>query len=288
MLRYAESLVEPLGLQLALESKAERGYRLALGQESAPHKWTHPGLNGARPDQALGRLAAAAFEQIARNAAGVMRSDDPEYLHQMRVGLRRLRALFRAFRALQPKTGAIRRRLRGFSRVLSEARDWDVVAPSRPEARNARAAARVLVASAGFNEALVRILRWIEEAPWRESRQPLAEFAAIALDRLQRKALKEIDWSDRSERHALRIRLKRLRYAADALAECFPGAAGRTYLGRLEALQESLGALNDIAVARRLLKQAPDAAAREKRLIGRAQRDWNAIAAGAPFWRPGR
>jgi len=46
--------------------------------------------------------------------------------------------------------------------------------------------------------------------------------------------------------------VKKLRYASDALANLW-GKRGKKSLGHLEALQESLGALNDLAVAGRLM-----------------------------------
>jgi triphosphatase len=292
MLRYAHSLIDPLALRLSLDSKAARGYRLARGEAQAPCRWRRPDLGGATPGEALARLAGAALEQVAANAEGVVRSQDPEYLHQLRVGLRRLRSYLPAFRALEPQSGPIRRRLRRFSAVLGEARDWDVFVQSLgrvpPPAKAARAAARSLVGSSGFNETLVRILRWIEEAPWRESHASLAAFAAHALERLHRKARKKIDWSDAAERHELRIRVKRLRYAADAFVECFPGARSRPYLAALERLQDDFGELNDIVVARRLMRGLGRRPAglkeREKRLIARARRDWDAFAERVPYW----
>lgn len=296
LLRYAQSLVAPLELRLSFASKAERGYRLALAEADAPRKWRRPDLAGAKPGEALARLVGAALEQIVANCDGVARAGDPEYLHQLRVGLRRLRSYFPAFRALEPQTGPLRRRLRAFGPVLGEARDWDVFVQSLDKvpapARKARAAARALVASSEFNEALVRILRWIEEAPWRDASEPLDAFAARALGRMHRKALRKIDWSDAAERHKLRIRVKRLRYAADAFGECFPGARMRSYVAALERLQEDFGELNDIAVARRLMRVLDRSAGglkeREKRLIARARRDWDGFAKRAPFWRAGR
>ena len=49
--------------------------------------------------------------------------------------------------------------------------------------------------------------------------------------------------------------MKRLRYACDFFAASFAGAAAQPYIKRLRALQDILGDLNDIAVARRLLAE---------------------------------
>ena len=292
MLRYAQSLVEPLGLELAFESKAQRGYRLAAGDTLAPpRKWRSPDIAGATPGEALRRLAGQALEQAGANARGFLESDDPQYLHQLRVGLRRLRAMLVAFRALEPRARSLKRRLRRFTPALGAARDWDVfVACLNPNTRLWRAArahqqtarrkARALVASPAFNEALVRALRWLEEAPWQPAQIPLEPFAKQSLERLRRKAARSVDWNDAADRHALRIRIKRLRYAAEAFGSAQPA---------LERLQEVLGELNDIAVARRLMRKLPPderflkkLEARERALVSRARREWQAFGRRTP------
>lgn len=292
MLRYAQSLVEPLGLELAFESKAQRGYRLAAGGALAPpRKWRGPDLAGATPGEALRRLAGLALEQAGANARGFLESDDPEYLHQLRVGLRRLRAMLVAFRALEPRARALKRRLRRFTPALGAARDWDVFVGSlephtrlwraaRVQQQQARKQARAIVASPAYNETLVRALRWLEEAPWEPGAIPLQAFAGQSLERLRRKALRSIDWEDAGERHALRIRIKRLRYASEAFGSPQPA---------LERLQDVLGELNDIALARRLMKKLPPdgrhlekLATRERTLVSRARREWQALGRRTP------
>jgi inorganic triphosphatase YgiF len=308
--RYAKTLIDPLQLRLALESKAERGYRLAHGERLAlPQKWRAPGLAASTaPGDALAALAAAALVQAGANAEGLFASDDPEYLHQLRVGLRRLRAVLGAFKALAPRAKPLKRRLRALAPVLGTARDWDVFvlavpAPAsvlpraRARQREARRAASAAVASSAFNAFLVRALQWIEDRPWQAVPGPLAPFAAQALERLHRSTIergRRIDWQDATERHALRIRVKRLRYAGDAFGVCYDEAARLAYLGALEQLQDDFGELNDIAVGRRLLAElGGDAgierrfAGRERRLIARLPGDWRAFAVRAPFWRDG-
>src|SRR5205814_1212687 len=73
-----------------------------------------------------------------------------------------------------------------------------------------------------------------------------------ALERLYRKALRrsrDVDWRDEKRRHAVRIAVRRLRYGCDFFSGCFGDA--RRYLHGLADLQDLLGDLNDIAVARR-------------------------------------
>jgi CHAD domain-containing protein len=134
---------------------------------------------------------------------------------------------------------------------------------------------------------------------------PLPIFGAAALERLQRAVLKrgrDMQWSNVERRHVLRIRIKRLRYACEFFAPCFARTAVKPFLKRLEALQDILGGLNDVAVARRLLGElAPRGAdtvlaagagqarkalaARERALIMSLQPAWGAFEKRHPFWR---
>jgi CHAD domain-containing protein len=264
----------------------------------------------------------------------VVHGVDPEYLHQMRVGLRRLRSALLAFRELVPKKAAkpIVERLRDLMPALGAARDWDVfceglvrqgmqepdrapaMAPLLARARAkrgvARRRARVAAASARLQGFLLRALRWVNDGPWKGRAQKAAAslgmFASAALERLHRKALdqaRDIDWSDAEQRHRLRIRMKRLRYGCDFFAASFAGAAARPYIKRLAALQDILGDLNDIAVARRLLAEiAPRGsgaelaaaaghtrhalAVRERMLVISLEAAWAAFEKRRPFWKP--
>jgi CHAD domain-containing protein len=250
--------------------------------------------------------------------------------------LRRLRSALRAFRALVPKKAEkpVVTRLRALAPPLGAARDWDVfceglvrISAQEPErapplgqllarARGKRAGARQLArAAAGspkMQAFLLRALRWLSTSPWRKraggAETSLARFAATALDSLQRKALQEadgIDWADAARRHQLRIRIKRLRYACDFFATSFAGALAQPYLKRLAALQDILGDLNDIAVARRLLTELaprgspPDLSsasvyvaralgARERTVVISLQSAWKECEKRRPFWASGR
>ena len=309
--RYAKSLIAPLGLALTFESKAERGYRLASDAElAAPRKWLRPRLGAdTAPGEALAMLVAAALVQASANAQGVLASTDAEYLHQVRVALRRLRATLDAFKELAPRAKPLKRRLRSLAPVLGAARDWDVFVSALPKAtrlvrrartRQAQAqrAARRVLKSPAFHSFLVRALQWVEQSPWEQAPPPLAPFAALALERLHRKALEHaggIDWQDADERHALRIRVKRLRYACDSFAGCFSKPAFEPYLAALERLQDAFGELNDIAVGRRLLAELggepgveQQFARRERQLIARLPRDWQAFAGRSVSWRSER
>ena len=234
-------------------------------------------------------LFLAALARVEVNARGVAQSADPEFLHQLRVGLRRLRTVQRAFRI--PGT---KRRLRNFKPALAAARDWDVFLANRalpreivPAAQRKRAAAwrraRSVLASRAFDEFLRRARRCVHET----KASPLK-----ALEAFHRKALKtarRIDWQHEEDRHALRIRIRRLRYACEFFAAFFPGTQYAAYLKRVKALQDLLGELNDIAVARRLLKEMKveppkPLQRREARLICALGPAWAAFERSRTFW----
>jgi len=324
----AETLVEPLGLEIETASKAERGYRLYRSAQPSPAKWPRPSIEeSAAASDAFATLSSAALAQIAANAAGVERGRDPEYLHQLRVGTRRLRSALRAFRPLlkRKRAAAVEQPFKDMMQVFGAARDWDVfcqtlaetqapaplLALARRRRGAARHAARELVGSARFQLAQLAALRWLHASPWRSAAaraEPLARFARRSLDRLHAKLLKrarKIDWRDAPQRHAVRIGVKRLRYSCDFFAACFPHQAVSPLLRALSGLQDTLGELNDAAVARGLLEAlAPkDAAAqlrraaaqvrarlaaRERELIASLENDWPAFVRKQPYWRPKR
>src|SRR3977135_124157 len=62
-----------------------------------PSRWQRPPIApDAVAGDALAALCGAALAQISANVPGAARGDDPEYLHQLRVGVRRLLSVLRA------------------------------------------------------------------------------------------------------------------------------------------------------------------------------------------------
>lgn len=249
------------------------------------------------PPAAFHAIVHAALARIEGQARGVLGSNDPEYLHQLRVGLRRLRSALRAFRDLLPgkQRKRLARWLRKVSRELGEARDWDVLvqrleaAPAPPpllsRARGKRDLARKGARKVLTSKPFAKLLEAARTLDARQSDESLADFAATALDRPYRRLMlsaRGIDWSDARERHAVRIRVKRLRYGCECFAPAFPGKATTLYLQALKELQRILGELNDIAVGRRLIGLDDAEEALLLRKLGPA---WTRFAKRRPFWR---
>lgn len=130
----ALALTRDLPLSVAVTNKAARGVALVRGHAA---EWSEPVRAGpveiegdAPADAALSRIALACLEQIAANAPGLVADADPEWVHQMRIGTRRLRscvalaAPYLAAARLEPLIAEIR----WLAQALGHARDWDVFA----------------------------------------------------------------------------------------------------------------------------------------------------------------
>jgi triphosphatase len=271
-------------------------------RSGAPRKWQQPRIDcAATPGAACCALASAALAQIRANLAGAIDAGDPEYLHQLRVGVRRLRAVLRIFRKLTTSEARrIDRRLRRLTLPLGEARDWDVFVSRRVagtrERKAAHSQARSVLRGAEFKALLLATQHWAARQS-HAGRDPLTRFAAKALRRLHRKVLarsRDIDWRDEEERHKVRIAVRRLRYAGEFFGDCFPKSGVRRYLRKLARLQDILGELNDIAVEQRLLARLERAgaqarlAAQANALLRRLMPAWRAFEDRPCFWRAAR
>ena len=251
-------------------------------------------------EQAFRRIAASCREQIAANHAAVARGNAPEALHQMRVGLRRLRSALALYAPLLELPEALRADLRWLDEQLGAARDWDVLASStlprvaeglpddmelvlvrlaaETRANELRAAAADAVSTERYAELMRTLGGWLHDAAWRghcTARQrkalskPALGFADEALAQSRKRLLKRgrklrTAGANRGAkaRHRVRIAAKRARYAAEFFQSLYPKRQLRPYIGRLSRLQDELGWLNDTAVADRLLKKLQHGEAR--------------------------
>lgn len=289
----ARDLLARAPLTLAFESKAERGYRLVghdgVAALKAQHTAVGPATTGAAAFQ---RISRDALVQIAGNARLLQRAHNPDVLHQMRVGLRRFRAALSIFRGMLDAEGlnAARSETRWLAGELSEARDIDVflqraATPDEIEESPGRAAffralriaqaeayerALVAVRSNRFRTLLLTLGEWVEVGGWQRlanDRQrslregPAAALASPVMDRLDerlRRRSRKLREIDVEARHDLRKLAKKLRYAAAFFGEAFPKHPKRRarFIAALRELQDRLGELNDMAVARSVAMRA--------------------------------
>jgi triphosphatase len=273
-------------------TKSERGYALFTNTPAAPVKTCHAPLSGGMSAEAgFVAMLYAALEQVQRNHHGFLHADDPEYLHQMRIGVRRARSALVLFRRLLPPELAsmVTAHLAWLNQALGPARDWDVFEQETlppilahfgatpplqrlgDMARQTRAthgaAARAAVASAQYAKLMLEIPLCLSRRPWQDN--PLAERTVLAQAReeLERdwqklfKAGKHFRQLSAPAQHALRIRCKKLRYALDFFAPLFPKKRTDALRAALVGLQDTLGARTDAATAARLVGTLLDASA---------------------------
>lgn len=277
-------------LRLERRSKAERGYRLAA-PDAAPVAAVHGAAIELSPDMsgsvALQRIGLACLNHVMQNEAAAL-AGLAEGIHQMRVGVRRLRAALTAFGKMLPTKERrwASQELRWLADALGAARNLDVfagalIAPARkalgasPELaalsaaveRQRKAAyikAAKAIRSTRYTASLLRMLRWFETEGWCDggSQHPLAasigEIAPKILARrrtVARRRAKGFTGQAPAERHRLRIALKKLRYATEMLGGLCDAEAVAQFTRQLKRLQDDLGDANDVRVGHDILAQ---------------------------------
>jgi triphosphatase len=288
LFKAARAIAELVPVKLALKSKSQQGYDLIADQPArcvnAPRIVLEHDASLTEAFQAIG---SSALWHLAANAPAV-EAGDPEGVHQMRVGVRRLRAAISVFAELLrgKQTNLIKRDLKWLAAKLGPVRDLDVflqtdVKPlddADPPVRGlpelngelvyrrdlAAQSAKDAIASARYRFLIFNTLEWIESGNWLkkpgqgQGGQQIKPFATNLFARRTRKArkrLKRISRLDPRRRHKLRIAMKKLRYAIYFFESLFGGARPKPlsrYKACLKSLQDSLGALNDITVHQKL------------------------------------
>lgn len=264
----AASLAERVPLTPALRSKAERGYRLQADAKETPVHYALPKLAAhTAPLEAFRTIALACLEQIIANQAGAQQNEDAEYVHQMRVGTRRLRAAAQLFRPCLPEDfqSALSRTLSDLADCLGQVRDLDVLGSTLlkpalealPKDRDLAALARHVTArhkeaAAHLRQVLgsVDYGRWLLKVSSELHRLPASsvssDFPGFIEQRVEKLASRVRRQAKRARNgsaehlHRLRIAAKRLRYALDVSPS---NGKSHHVLGHA---QEVLGHLNDL------------------------------------------
>ena len=327
------------GLILDARSKSERGDRLALlnaelktiseqkeeRQESSRRQaiaqfWAartaedislHPKIHA---QAALAAVSAECLDQIIRNAAvlaevdtaGIYQAGGAEHVHQLRVGIRRLRSAWSFFNGIAVlPSEELRSEIKLHFAKLGGTRDDDVLKETLLPVLSAAGQPPLILddgqtptdtenvsLSRPFQSWLLDMLAWTvlpavtvaqeQNAPTKSIEQVATQVAALAAqpvaaevtaatiikvqkpltlkDALVKKLKKwhrrllqdglQFDQLDIEPRHELRKLGKKLRYALQFTESLLPTARLKTYRKQLAAVQDILGEMNDLAVAR--------------------------------------
>lgn len=339
----ALSLQDIAPTQIETRSKSARGYALATGRKPTWHRAEPLALTAKMPvDDALAAILGNCLRHWSANELAALDGSDPEGVHQLRIGLRRFRSALSVFGDLLPpdQLDWLESEATWALNAMGPARDWDVfladllapleshdpedpgLAALRAAVRDKQAAAyrgvREALAAPRYTRFLLRLGGWLEDRGWHDSelsaaqtavlKQPLVDLASALLAKRHRQVLKRgkgFKNLPTAERHRLRIAVKKLRYTTEFFRDPYPAKRAKPYLAALRDLQESLGHLNDVAVAEHLLGELTRTAGRGKaaaqlhhaagRVLGwydRALLDfepemrssWKSFTASAPFW----
>jgi CHAD domain-containing protein len=242
-----------------------------------------PVVEGAR------RLLYLGFSGLFANVHGALDGADPEALHKARVGIRRMRAVLRAFRKpLKPTTaGRIDRDLQHLNAILGEVRDLDVwidlltgktlqqQLATHPHGRRyidyqvalrrlQQATVRRHLGGPSFAALQARIGRLLRiELPQlvptssagslgHYSRRVLAKNLGQALDLADFRNARDLD-----KLHRLRIALRRVRYLGAAFGEILGPSVG-ALVKRIHGVEGALGRLRDTDLAfARIRREGP-------------------------------
>jgi len=288
LIAFARASVDVHGMWLSTITKASRGAQLAAAAaEARAVKATPPDLDQAQSGEAIFRaVLRSCLDQVLANASVLAEGDvDDDVVHQLRVGIRRLRTAWRELGAWSGSLGA------GWEapaaevfRALGDYRDRHTVATTMEERLRAagspepalRAPAQsssgdpiLWVRSPSFQHALISLLAFLIEpatadsaAPAGDARDEREHTLAAHLHKLHARLSRDarrFDQLAETDRHRVRKRLKRLRYLSELVAPLYRGGLVRAFLKRLEPAQDELGHYMDLVVAIDLSKQSAEA-----------------------------
>ncbi len=293
--RLGMALAEQYPVRLGSLAKSDRGALLAAGKSPEAARGGTPLAGTPTVDEAIGQAINGCLAQFAANWPAFEDGDKISAVHQMRVAMRRLRAILGLFQRAFPCQDFLlfREEAKNIASLMGEARNLDVflallrsgpVAAFPNEAgfaailedceqrrTTAYETVRTLLAAPSTTRFVLSMQAFVARYGWRNAMSgealprltvPAQDFAAQNLTRLHSKILKRgkhLASLAPHDRHQLRIGLKKLRYAADLFGPLFPNKSQtRAYLKGAAALQDELGRFNDLVTATETVSHLTD------------------------------
>jgi triphosphatase len=332
LIDVARAGIDAHGLWLSTTSKAVRGDRLAGPADAARATKARPAQlrEGASGDDIFRAVIRSCLDQILANASVLADGElDDDVVHQLRIGIRRMRTAWRELASwrgsLAPTWEAPAAEL---FRALGTYRDRQTVAASmqqqlaaagspepvlRPPGTPPDSDPVALVRAGPFQHALLDVVAFLlvpanAPAPVNDDRAGNIEAAGMSPGdvigahlgklhaRLKRDA-RRFDQLAELERHAVRKRLKRLRYLSELVAPLYRGGRVGRFLDQLGPAQDELGHYMDLIVALGLAHDLIDAGdarawfnvgwlkAQLPRALARCAKALRRVAVTRPFWR---
>jgi inorganic triphosphatase YgiF len=272
-------LLDIVPLTVEHTNKAEYGYRLLAHTKPAAVKASTPIVTKC-PDLpcALQTIIWSCMFHLQVNIPGAVQQIDEEYLHQVRIALRRLRVLLSLAETFHTDTEltSLQKQIAQLSEELGMLREWDVfvtllLKPFIPQlskqagphlllaSEKLREQHRINVAtrlqSPEYQRLVLHFGAWMHCEYWSKQNiggLSLVQFAQQNLNlHYQRivKRGKQLATANPKQLHRLRISCKKLRYSAEAFASLFDKNKTNRFQSDLALLQECLGTLNDYAVS---------------------------------------
>lgn len=256
------------------------------------------------------------LEVLESRAGAFAEGREVEPLHQLRVSARRLRAALSFFEPIHHGDESLeraRRRVRELALPFGQLRDLDVflehlddgaapVAPAdRARLRKALEKRRVHLAddvvrvlgSRRWRRELRRVRDAAGEGTWRSSPAAAVDARRFVSERLDLwwwaflAGSEDLGEMTHGQRHRVRIEAKKLRYATEVTADLFADREPESFTEGLKDIQDALGALNDRAVAERIVREAgfePLPATEDGEDMSRALAARAGLVAQGPYW----
>ncbi len=322
LVALASQWAEQHKLWISTPSKAERGSRLSQGgPQPQPVKATLPVTDAKTSGRSfVATTLQSCLAQVLHNASGIAEAagDDEELVHQLRIGIRRLRTALRELQTvvsdIDPQWEPVLQRT---FHELGDHRDLSILVPAvrkeigaakappfpDPEPLHQTRRPTTVVRDPAFQRTLFALIAF-EDKQARESGRADAtiDLRSVMVKRLGHlrrriardgKRFAELETEDQ---HKVRKKLKRLRYLSEFTAPLFGSAKVDSFLDNWKDAQDALGEHNDqrtaVELFRSTAEQNPNAwfvvgwlEGRQAASVKRCNRALRQASKTVPFWK---